>query len=92
MRVVWSSLALRQVWRAYDDLAEFNLHAAGKLAAALIAAGETLAHFPYRGRLVPGTAMRELTAVHRYIIRYEIVQDEVWILRVRHAAQRPTQP
>jgi len=36
--------------------------------------------------------MRELVTARPYIIRYRIVGDEVVILRVRHAAQRPTDP
>lgn len=36
--------------------------------------------------------MRELIADYPYIIRYRIVADDVLILRVRHAARRPTDP
>ena len=62
------------------------------MAAALFAAGDGLEHFPRRGRLVPGTRMRELVSVNPYIIRYEIVENDVVILRVRHSARRPTNP
>ena len=49
-------------------------------------------NFPHRGRSVRGTAMRELVAVHPYIIRYRITGDDVATLRVRHTSRRPTNP
>lgn len=92
MRVVWTKTALRGVWRAYDYIYEFNPPAAGRMAGALITAGDSLATFPHRGRLVPGTGMRELVGVSPYIMRYRVERDEVVILRVRHSARRPTNP
>jgi plasmid stabilization system protein ParE len=62
------------------------------LAEALVAAGDSLAHFPARGRLVPGTTTRELVTAYPYVIRYRIVGDVVRILRVRHTSRRPTDP
>ena len=59
----------------------------------LLAEGDGLAAFAYRGRQVPGTELRELVAVHPYVIRYRIMRDaEVQIVRVRHASRRPTTP
>lgn len=92
MRVVWTKTALRGVWRAYDYIFEFNPTAAGRMADALIAAGDSLETFPHRGRPVPGTGMRELVSVSPYIIRYRVERDGVVILRVRHSARRPTNP
>ena len=62
------------------------------MAEALFKAGNSLEHFPHRGRPVRGTAMRELLTVSPYIIRYRIAGEEVLILRVRHSARRPTNP
>jgi hypothetical protein len=36
--------------------------------------------------------MRELVAVHPYIIRYEVIGDWVQVLRIRHGSRRPTNP
>jgi plasmid stabilization system protein ParE len=36
--------------------------------------------------------MRELVSVSPYIIRYQVIGDDVVILRVRHGARRPTSP
>jgi toxin ParE1/3/4 len=78
------------VWRAYDYIVDFNPQAAQRMADALFAAGDGLEHFPHRGRLVPGTASRELLSISPYIIRYRIAGNDVVIQRVRHGAQRPT--
>jgi len=57
-----------------------------------VAAGNSLAHFPQRGRSIRGTDMRELVSVRPYMIRYRVTGEAVIILRIRHAAQRPTDP
>jgi toxin ParE1/3/4 len=92
VRVVWTRTALRGVWRAYDYIVDFNPPAAVRMAEALLKAGDSLETFPHRGRLVRGTALRELVTVSPYIIRYRIAGDDVVILRVRHTARRPTNP
>ena len=63
-----------------------------RVARALRDAGDGLMHFPYRGRPVPGTDMRELVTSYPYVIRYRVTGDAVIILRVRHGARRPTEP
>jgi toxin ParE1/3/4 len=90
-KVVWSTAALAHLRfiRAYID--QFNPRAARDLADGLMAAGDSLVNFPYRGRPVAGTGTRELVTVYPYIMRYRI-GDTVRTLRVRHAARRPTNP
>jgi toxin ParE1/3/4 len=93
VRVIWSPSALREVARATDYLMEFNPRAAKELAEGLVQAGDSLVHFPHRGRPVPNADMRELVTAYPYIIRYRIVRDDVVrILRVRHTSRRPTNP
>jgi toxin ParE1/3/4 len=93
VKVIWSPSALREVARIFDYLAVFNPRAAMEVSVALTDAGDSLIHFPHRGRLVPNTQMRELVTMYPYIIRYRIIRDdEVHILRVRHTARRPTKP
>lgn len=92
MHVIWSPSALREIARASDYLVDFNPRAAVRLAEALLAAGDSLANFPYRGRIVTGTGMRELVTAYPYIIRYRIIRGDVRILRVRHTSRRPTDP
>ena len=92
MRVIWTRTAARGIEHAYDYLVDLNPRAATQVAKSLRDAGNSLALFPYRGRPVPGTAMRELVTSYPYVIRYEIVADTVEILRVRHMSRRPTDP
>ena len=88
MQVIWSPAALREIAGIYRYIAQFNPSAAAGLADELLSAGDSLETFPNRGRPVPGTALRELTVVYPYIIRYRVADDHVRILRVRHGAQR----
>ncbi|MDR3524073.1 MAG: type II toxin-antitoxin system RelE/ParE family toxin [Acetobacteraceae bacterium] len=91
--VIWSEAALVQVDVIGAYIEQFNPMAAGDVAAALIEAGNSLAHFPHRGRAVPGTTLREIVIkAYPYIIRYRIVRDTVRILRVRHTSRQPTSP
>jgi toxin ParE1/3/4 len=88
--VIWSPSALREVAKIFDYLAAFNPQAAARVFDTLIAAGDSLADFPHRGRAVPKSNMRELVTVYPYIVRYRVTRDSVRILRVRHTARRPT--
>jgi toxin ParE1/3/4 len=91
-KIVWSNTALAHLRfiRAYIE--QFSPRAAHELADGLMATGDSLATFPHRGRPVPATDSRELVTAYPYIIRYRIAGDTVRILRVRHAARRPTNP
>jgi plasmid stabilization system protein ParE len=90
VQVISSPAALRRVARVYDYRVDFNPKAAAEVADRLIAAGDSLESFPYRGRSVPNSTMRELVTRYPYIIRYRIVRDTVRILRIRHTSRSPT--
>jgi plasmid stabilization system protein ParE len=91
--VIWSDTALAQLDAIGIYLEQFNPKAAAEGAAHLLDAGNGLENFPHRGRLVPGTEMREIVTNYSYIIRYRVARDgTVRILRVRHTARRPTNP
>ena len=92
MHVIWAPAALREIEHIYRYIAQFNPRAAEDMAMEILAAGDSLENFPYRGRAVRGTQLRESTLAHPYIIRYRIAGDHVRVLRVRHGARRPTQP
>lgn len=72
--------------RTYLD--QFNPSAAVRLTVELTAAGNSLAEFPERGRLVRGDR-RELVAVWPYVIGYRALGGTVTIIRIRHGARRP---
>jgi toxin ParE1/3/4 len=88
VRLVWSPSALRDILSIYNYIANYNPGAASALIDALLNAGEGLVNFPHRGRPV-GSNLRELTIVYPYIIRYEVLGNDVTILRVRHGMRRP---
>ena len=86
-------MAVAQLRAIRVYIEQFNPKAAEAVAAHLLFAGDSLGHFPHRGRPVPGTNMRELVANYRYVIRYRVTRDgTVRILRVRHSSRRPTNP
>ena len=88
MRVVWTATALEDVRAARDYIHERNPLAARRIAEDLLAAGDSLTDFPYRGRPGRTVGTRELVIVRPYIIVYEVGEDRVLILRVWHGAQR----
>lgn len=67
---------------------QFDATAADKIGTRLFAVGESLAQFPYRVRLVGGDR-REMTNVPPYIMGYEVSDDLVTILSIRHGARQP---
>jgi toxin ParE1/3/4 len=90
--VVWTEPALAHpaAIRAYIE--QFNPQAARRVADSPKALGDSLSHFPHRGRRVAGTAMREIISTYPYVIRYYVDGSIVVILRVRHTSRRPTKP
>jgi len=90
--VVWTFAALADLEGIRRYIGNFNPYAAQDMAARIIEAGNSLANFPYRGRSVPGTELRQTTLARPYIIRYRVEPNRVLILRVRHGTRRPTRP
>jgi plasmid stabilization system protein ParE len=88
VRVVWSPSALQDIINIYNYVANYNPGAASGVIDALLAAGDSLVNLPNRGRPV-GDNLRELAVVYPYIIRYEVLGNDVTILRVRHGMRRP---
>ena len=89
MRVAWRAAARDDQRRITAWLAERNKAAAVRVARVLVAAADSLAVLPAKGRpgRAPGT--RERAAVPPYVIVYEVDQAAgvVRILRVWHTAQ-----
>ena len=90
MRVVWSPRAIRRVVEAADFIALDKPDAARRWAEATFAAVERLAEFPHSGRVVPELRRREIREVIHgsYRIIYRVGEEDVFILTVRHGAQR----
>lgn len=84
--VVWTEPALTDL-RKIRYISEFNPCAAQDMANCIVEVANGLSSFPYRGRAVPGSKLREITIAHPYIIRYRVEPERVIILRVRHGAR-----
>ena len=86
--VSWAPEALDQLRHIVDYIRLFDPRAAERIAEKIIAVGESLVDFPDRGRPTDqGT--RELPTIPPYILHYEVKDDGVSIIGVRHGARRP---
>lgn len=86
-RVVWPDEVKQRLDEIHRYIARDDLVAADKIAARLIALGESLTDFPNRGRPAPG-GVREMTGVPPYVLRYRMIGDAVVIVGIRHGRQR----
>lgn len=87
-RVAWSDQAREDLIGIGLDIEASNPRAASEVASGLVDLSESLREFPNRGRPVrPG--VRELTSFRPYVIRYAVLDAEVRIIAIRHAARRP---
>ncbi|MQP67675.1 type II toxin-antitoxin system RelE/ParE family toxin [Niveispirillum sp. SYP-B3756] len=84
--VSWSDQAISDLYHHVAYIDQFNPIAGDEMAARLLAAGNSLATFPRRGRARPD-GLRELTVVPPYVLVYELTGDAVRILRIWHGAQ-----
>lgn len=87
-RVIWSSVALDQLEEIRAYIAQFDPVAAERFRLRLLAAGESLAIFPERGRLLPN-GDRRLSTVRPYILRYRVIGEVALVRAIRHGARRP---
>ncbi|WP_207774776.1 type II toxin-antitoxin system RelE/ParE family toxin [Sphingosinicella sp. YJ22] len=80
--------ALRHLDLIRNYVGYFDPVAADRLAGRLLDVGNSLSHFPNRGRPGPdGT--RELPTVPPYVVSYEVTGGAVYILRIRHGRTQP---
>jgi toxin ParE1/3/4 len=86
-RIVWTEEAVEHLEAIVAYVSAFNPAASARLAERLIAVADSLAEFADRGRDAGG-GRREMTTVWPYILRYRVEADTVFILRIRHGAQK----
>jgi addiction module RelE/StbE family toxin len=87
MTVVWSRLARRHLFAAYEYIAADNDKAAFRLVEHIEQAVGRLAEFPHLGRASRLIGRRELV-VDAYVITYRVRRDEIRIVSLAHGAQR----
>ena len=88
MRIRWSSDAEDDRDQVREYIARDNPRAAVRVDESIGQSVLRLAEFPESGSpgLLPGT--REIFAYSHYRIVYEIVDDTVWIVAVRHTSRQ----
>jgi len=90
MRVHWSARALAQLRSAHEYINRNNAPAARGFVEATAALVELLGEHPGVGIETdePGVTMFPLVRYH-YLVFYKISpEDEVWIVRLRHASRK----
>ena len=86
VQVIWLPETVDMLDAIRGYVGQFNPQAADVLTDRIIAAGESLAHFPNRGR--SAGRYRELATVPPYVIRYRVADAAVYIVRIKHGRQR----
>ena len=100
MKLVFTELARQDLSRLRDFIAENNPAAAQRAAARLKAASILISQQPFMGRVVrvptgSNPDVRELPiafGASGYLIRYQILPNEVRILRIWHARENWQDP
>jgi addiction module RelE/StbE family toxin len=88
MRVRWTTTAADDLASIVEYIHKDNPAAARRVAQIIFEAVAGLRKFPNRGRIGLTENTRELVfSPGPYIAVYEIVGDQVQVLRIRHAAQ-----
>lgn len=88
MRVRWTAAAADDLTHIVEYIRNDNPAAAQRVARTIYRSIEKLGKFPRTGRIGLAENTRELVfAPWPYIAVYEIIDDTVQVLRVRHAAQ-----
>ncbi len=89
MRIIWSSVAWADVDRLHAFLAEHDLDAADAVFDRLANAPEALLEFPRRGPRLSEFDPREVREfrVASYLLRYELVENDIYVLRFFHARE-----
>lgn len=86
-KVIWRNTALDDLNAIIAYIAPHDYDAAARIAARLLACGDSLSSFPNHGRPAAG-GLREMTTVPPYVLSYEVDGDRVFILSIRHGARR----
>jgi addiction module RelE/StbE family toxin len=89
MKVNWSEAARSDLDRLHDFLANYSFEAADTAIDSIIQAPRLLLDFPRRGSRLSGYGSDEVREfrVGSYLLRYEVRESEIKLVRVFHARQ-----
>ena len=89
LEIVWSPLARKRLQEIRDYVAQDRPEAAERLAIRIVAAVETLQHYPHIGRTGVQAGLRELVIGKTpYIVVYRIEGNSITINTIWHGAQQ----
>ncbi len=88
LTLIWREQARQNVKQAVEYIAEYNVAAADRLEAAILARAERVLHhsFMYRAGRVPDA--REAVIHPNYVMIYRIMDDAVEIVSLMHTRQQ----
>ncbi|MDI6402589.1 type II toxin-antitoxin system RelE/ParE family toxin [Balneolaceae bacterium ANBcel3] len=95
MKVIWSPLSLQKLAYYADYIARDNIDAALAFIDEVEDKALSLIDHPLKGRLIPALndeMKRELIIKGNYLLLYEISDDLIEILSIRHVKQKPNEP
>ncbi len=90
MKIIWSPLSLQKLEYYADYIAQDNVDAALVFIDEVEESALSLKDFPFKGRMIPALndeLKRELIIKSNYLLLYEIHEDRVEILTIRHVRQ-----
>ena len=88
LELVWSQLALSDLFAIIDYISDDNPDAAQNLKDNISEKTLNLIQFPNMGKLGRVSGTRELVTGANYVVVYQVTESHVHILRVLHAAQQ----
>ncbi len=90
MRIVWSPTSQRKIEEIVDYISKDNADASLALVEKFEKRAQYLKEHPRSGQIVPDLndeTVRQLVVHSNYLIIYEISQEQIDILTIRHARQ-----
>ncbi len=93
MRLRWSQRANADLERLWLFVAAFSPDRADMIEATLHRRIELLLTFPKIGRIVRAPDVRAISLPDiQYVVTYRIVDEEVWIIGIRHTREQGERP
>jgi len=92
MKLIWSPLSLQKLDYYADYIARDNIDAALTFIDEIENKALSLKAHPHKGRMIPALndeLKRELVIKSNYLLLYEIHDDIIEILTIRHVKQKP---
>jgi plasmid stabilization system protein ParE len=89
MKVIWSPLSVERLDDIFKHIEKDNSKAAHKMVEGIISKVGTLSEYPYLGRIVPETNIKDIRELFEgeYRIIYRVSLNNIFILTIRNFKQ-----